>query len=100
MSIAESAAASDDAWSSGFVCGLLTARYYVLRHAVTGEFFDAAAPSDTPEIVYLLMTRMCKAAIDSRLFGTSWGSLDHLLLCESGQELDRALALASDHRLQ
>ena len=100
MNPEESGAALDDARSGGFVCGLLTARYYALRHAIRGEFFRAAAPSDTPEVVYRLMTRMCRSAIARRLFETSWVSLDHLLLCESTQELDRALALAFDHTLQ
>lgn len=97
---AEAPPTIDDAWSGGFVCGLLTARYYALRHAMTDDFFRSAAPTATPEVVCILMARMCKASIDQRLFETSWASLDHLLLCESGDELQQALALIHDRQLQ
>ena len=82
------------------MCGLLTARYYALRHAMTDGFFRSAAPTDTPEVVCALVSLMCRASIDRRLFETSWASLDHLLLCESADELQSALALVPDHRLQ
>ena len=100
MSTEATATPADDVWSGGFVCGLLTARYYALRHAITDDFFRTAAPTETPEIVYALMSSMCRAAIDQRLFETSWASLDHLLLCNSPQELQTALAIISDCRLQ
>lgn len=97
---AEKTTITDDAWDGGFVCGLLTARYYALRHAMTDQFFRSAAPMDTPEVVCALISLMCRASIDQRLFETSWASLDHLLLCESADELQRAIALIPDHRLQ
>ncbi len=97
---AETPSTIDDAWSGGFVSGLLTARYYALRHAPTDDFFRSAAPTDTPEVVCALIAQMCKASIDQRLFQTSWSSLDHLLLCESADELHRTLALVHDRHLQ
>jgi hypothetical protein len=97
---AETTVTNDDAWNSGFVCGLLTTRYYALRHKVSDGFFRTAASTDLPEVVYELLRQMCKAAIDERLFETSWASLDHLLLCESRDELQRALALVPDRHLQ
>lgn len=91
---------TDEAWNGGFVSGLLTARYYTLRHAMTDDFFRTAAPTDVPEVVCALISHMCKASINHRLFETSWGSLDHLLLCESADELEKALALVHDRQLQ
>ena len=92
--------ATDDVWNGGFVCGLLTARYYALRHAMTDNFFRSAAPTDMPEVVCAVITHMCRASIDQRLFETSWASLDHLLLCESTDELQKVLALVHDRHLQ
>ena len=92
---------TNDVWNGGFVCGLLTARYYTLRHATADDFFSsAAAPTETPEVVGALITQMCRASIDERLFETSWASLDHLLLCESADELRQALAFVQDRNLQ
>jgi hypothetical protein len=96
----ETRVGSDGAWDGGFVCGLLTARYYALRHAMSDEFFRSAVPTHTPEVVYALVSQMSRASVDHKLFETSWASLDHLLLCESTDELMRALALAPDYRLQ
>ena len=96
----ETTLTTDDAWDGGFVSGLLTARYYALRHAMTDKFFRSAMPTELPEVVCALISQMCKASIAKRLFETSWASLDHLLLCESADELQRALALIPDHRLQ
>ena len=100
MTNQEAETPADAAWSGGFVCGLLTSRYYALRHETGDAFFRAAAPTQTPEVVYTLMASMCRAALDQRLFETGWASLDHLLLCESKHELLSALALIPDHRLQ
>jgi hypothetical protein len=91
---------TDQVWNSGFVCGLLTARYYSLRHQISDGFFRTAAPTELPEVVSALLAQMCRVAIDERLFETSWASLDHLLLCDSKDELQSALALVPDRRLQ
>ena|ERR1700680_3800544 len=89
-----------DAWDGGFVCGLLTARYYGLRHAITDSFFQTAAPAELPEVVCALISHMCRASISHRLFERGWGSLDHLLLCESADELQKILPLVHDRSLQ
>ncbi len=90
---------TDEGWS-GFVCGLLTARYYALRYQPCDVIFRTKAPSELPEVVRALISQMPKVSIDERLFEISWASLDHLLLCDSPEELQRALALVPDHRLQ
>jgi hypothetical protein len=100
MPIETTTQSTDDVWNGGFVCGLLTARYYVLRHAMTDDFFRSAAPTDMPEVVCALVSNMCRASIDQRLFQKSWAALDHLLLCDSADELVRALSLVHDHKLQ
>jgi hypothetical protein len=97
---AEATVTTDQGWNSGFVCGLLTARYYALRHQISDGFFRTAAPTDLPEVVSALLAQMTRVAIDERLFEKSWASLDHLLLCESTDELQRALALVPDRHLQ
>ena len=94
------AGTTNDSWDGGFVHGLLTARYYALRHETTGDFFRAAVPSEVPDVVCTLISTMCRAAIDHRLFESSWASLDHLLLCESKQELQSALAMVPDATVQ
>jgi len=92
---------TDDARNGGFVCGLFTARYYGLRHAMADNFFrSAAAPTDLPEVVCALIQQMSRASIDDRLFQSSWASLDHLLLCESADELKKVLPLVHDRSLQ
>jgi len=96
----ETTAGTNAAWDGGFVCGLLTARYYTLRHAMSDEFFRSAVPTKTPEVVYELVSTMSRTSIDHRLFETSWASLDHLLLCDSVGELRSALALVPDRNLQ
>jgi hypothetical protein len=96
----ETTSGTNAAWDGGFVCGLLTARYYALRHAMSDKFFRSAVPTQTPEVVYALVSQMSRACIDHKLFETSWASLDHLLLCESTDELQRALALVHDRHLQ
>ena len=100
MSTDDTETPTDGAWNGGFVCGLLTARFYSLRHANTDQFFRTAAPTEVPEVVYSLMATMCRDAIDHRLFETSWASLDHLLLCDSKDELQGALKAVPDYRLQ
>lgn len=97
---AEATVMTDQGWNSGFVCGLLTARYYALRHQTSDAVFRSAAPTDLPEVVSALLTQMCRVSIDERLFERSWASLDHLLLCDSADELQRALALVPDRLLQ
>jgi hypothetical protein len=79
-------------YAGGFVAGLLTARYYALREPLNGGVFQRGAPSQVPSIVYLILERLSRAVIDHYIFGTSWRALDHLLLCESPEELDAALA--------
>ena len=79
------------AYAGGFVTGLLTARYYALRHPMTASFFQAPVPDQTPDVVYNLLSGMCRAAVDENLFKKSWDSLDRLLLCETPQELEAAL---------
>jgi hypothetical protein len=100
MSTETTAQRNDDEWDGGFVCGLLTARYYALRHATTDSFFQTAAPAELPEVVCALISHMCRASISHRLFQNGWGSLDHLLLCSSADELQKALPLVHDRSLQ
>jgi hypothetical protein len=90
----------DAQWIGGYVTGLLTARYYALRHPMTDVIFRFAAPSETPEVVCSLLQSMCRVALDQRLFETSWASLDHYLLCDSVTELQTALAMIPDKLLQ
>jgi hypothetical protein len=92
---------ADDAYAGGFVTGLLTARYWHLRNPVRAEFFHKPIPSDTPPIVYSLLSSMCRAAIDDRLFGTGgFLELDTLLLCETESELQSVLRTVPDARIQ
>src|SRR5215469_13974361 len=83
----------EDVYQGGFVAGLLTARYYALRHALNGEAFGRGAPSEVPALVHLILERLPRATVDQCLFQESWRSLDHLLLCESSQEFEAALIL-------
>jgi hypothetical protein len=78
-------------YSGGFVAGLLTARFYALRYSLNGEVFSHAAPKEIPAIVYRLIERLSRTTIDHYIFETSWRSLDHLLLCETTEELDVTL---------
>ncbi len=80
-------------YSGGFVAGLLTARYYALRHSLNAEVFSRAAPKQIPPIVYSILERLCRTTVDHYVFETSWRSLDHLLLCETQEELEAALAI-------
>jgi hypothetical protein len=79
-------------YSGGFIGGLLTARYFALRHPLNGGVFLNAAPSEIPEIVHRILDRLPRATVDDAIFGTSWRALDHLLLCDSSEELEAALA--------
>jgi len=79
-------------YAGGFVAGLLTARYYALRDTLNGGAFLQGAPSEVPTIVYLILERLSRTTVDHYIFETSWRSLDHLLLCETPEELDAALA--------
>jgi hypothetical protein len=88
------------AYAGGFVSGLLTARYYALRHPITAGFFQTPVPDQTPDVVYSLLSNMCRAAVDENLFKKSWDSLDRLLLCDSPQELEAALSIVPDASLQ
>jgi hypothetical protein len=47
---------AEDVYQGGFVAGLLTARYYALRHPLNGETFGRGAPSEVPTIVYLILS--------------------------------------------
>ena len=100
MNVDQATHTPDEAWEGGFVCGLLTARYYALRHGFTDDFYRAAAPTATPDIVHELLSSVCRASIDRQIFEESWAALDHLLLCESSQELKNALAMVPDRTLQ
>ncbi len=88
------------AYAGGFVTGLLTARYYALRHPMTAGFFQSPVPDQTPDVVYSLLSNMCRVAVDENLFKKSWDSLDHLLLCDSPQELEAALSIVPECSLQ
>jgi hypothetical protein len=88
------------AYAGGFVTGLLTARYYALRHPMTANFFQTPVPDQTPDVVYCLLLNMCRAAVDENLFKKSWASLDRLLLCDSPKELEAVLATVPDASLQ
>jgi hypothetical protein len=90
----------DIAYAGGFVTGLLTARYYALRHPMTANFFQTPVPDQTPDVVYSLLSGMCRAAVDENLFKKSWASLDRLLLCDSPKELEAVLATVPDASLQ
>ena len=91
---------ADAAYAGGFVTGLLTARYYAIRYSQSSTLFSSPVPTETPDIVYSLLTSICRAAIDESLFKKSWDSLDRLLLCESPQELQAALLVIPGSRLQ
>lgn len=82
---------AQDIYSGGFIAGLLTARYYALRHPLNGEAFAARAPRELPDIVYMIIERLPRVTVDDALFAESWRALDHLLLCESLEELEVAL---------
>jgi hypothetical protein len=79
-------------YSGGFVAGLLTARFFALRDTINGGVFQRGAPSEIPTIVYLILERLSRATVDHYLFSVGWRSLDHLLLCESPEELEANLA--------
>jgi hypothetical protein len=84
--------AAEPIYAGGFVAGLMTARYFALRHPINGGAFLRTAPTEIPTIVYLILERLSRVTVDHYLFATGWRSLDHLLLCESPEELDAALA--------
>ena len=92
MTPEESQKAADRAYAGGFVSGLLTARYYALRHPLTASLYSKPVPSETPDIVYGLLTTMLRKSVDNYLFGRSWDSLDHLLLCETQDALMAEIA--------
>ena len=79
-------------YSGGFVAGLLTARYYALRHTLNGEAFQRGAPSEIPAVVHHILERLSRAVVDHYLFSVGWRSLDHLLLCDSSEQLEAALS--------
>ena len=79
-------------YEGGFVGGLLTARFFALRHSLNEGAFLNAAPSEIPEIVYRIIERLPRATLDHAIFGTSWRSLDDLLTCNTLDELEAALA--------
>jgi hypothetical protein len=79
-------------YAGGFVAGLLTARYYALRHPINEGAFLSGAPREIPSIVYLILERIPRVTVDHYIFQTSWRALDHLLLSESPEELEAALA--------
>ncbi len=92
---------TDDAYAGGFVTGLLTARFWHLRNPVKDEFFRQPVPTETPAIVYALLSRMCRSAIDERLFSTGgFRDIDALLLCETEPELQAVLRTLPDCRIQ
>jgi hypothetical protein len=88
----ESEQAVEPIYSGGFVAGLLTARYFALRHSLNDTVFLQGAPKEIPPIVYSILERLSRSTVDHYVFETSWRSLDHLLLCETPEELDAALA--------
>lgn len=79
-------------YSGGYVAGLLTARYYALRDTLNGGVFQRGAPSEIPTIAYLILERLSRTTVDHYLFTVGWRSLDHLLLCQTTEELEAALA--------
>jgi hypothetical protein len=85
--------AAEPIYAGGFVAGLMTARYFALRHSLNDEVFFRGAPTQVPAIVYLILERLSRATVDHYIFGTSWRALDHLLLCASPEELDAVLAV-------
>lgn len=78
-------------YSGGFVAGLLTARYHALRDTLNGDAFQRGAPSEMPAVVYCILERLSRAVVDHYLFSVGWRSLDHLLLCDSTEQLEAAL---------
>ena len=78
-------------YTGGFVAGLLTARYYALRHSLNDGAFLHGAPSEVPTVVYAMLERLSRVTVDHYLFTVGWRSLDHLLLCETPEELEGAL---------
>ena|SRR2546421_12120243 len=90
----------DEAWDGGYAAGLLSARYYALRYAPNDSFFLTPAPTEVPAIVRELLSSMCRGSIDSRLFESSWTSLDHALLCETSSELRTVLAMIPERHFQ
>ena len=68
---------TDSAYAGGFVTGLLTARYYALRHPTTGGFFQTPVPDETPDVVYSLLgtcaerqwTTICSRKVGRHLTG-------------------------------
>ena len=79
-------------YSGGFIGGLLTARFYALRYPINEGAFLKAAPSEIPAIVHMILERIPRAIVDDAIFCTSWRALDHLLTCDTPEELEIALA--------
>lgn len=92
MELTSEQAAAEPIYSGGYVAGLLTARYYALRDTLNGGVFQRSAPSEIPTIVHLILERLSRATVDHYLFTVGWRSLDYLLLCQTPDELDAALA--------
>ena len=67
--------------------GLLTGRYYALRHAKDDAFFSKPAPLHTPDVVMSIVESMCTGCIYRHLFEDRWNSLDELLLSYSREQV-------------
>jgi len=94
-------AEADQIYESGVVYGVLLYRYMSLRSSgLNDPVFTAPCPKEVPDVIRALLSTMCRASINHRLFETSIASLDRYLLCDSPNEVQAALSMVPDASLQ
>jgi hypothetical protein len=91
----------DDAFAGGYVAGLLSLRYWMLRSSIPNDanFLDCAQTA-VPLVVQTLMESMCRVALDKRIFESGWKDVDRFLAASSPQELRDMLLTVPDAKLQ
>lgn len=90
-----------DEYAGGFVAGLLACRLWHLQYAQSDAFFRRAIPNQVPDIVYEILSRVCRSALDERLFARrGFADVDALLLCSTERELRSVLVALPDGRIQ
>jgi len=92
---------ADQYYESGMVFGILLYRYISLRSSGQDDpVFKAPCPKEVPEVIRTLLSTMCRASVNHRLFETSIASLDRYLLCDTPNEVQSALSIVPDASLQ
>ncbi len=88
-----------EAFGDGYTTGLIVSRYYALRFATDDIVFDAPAPMEIPDVVSEIIGNICRDCRDEYLFGDGWSSIDHLLLCNSPEEVSARQESTGSHSI-